>query len=188
MAGDDSNSPRRRSKALYRLRQSPAALSSVSMAYLRAISQRSYKRKSSLGITSSHSTNRSWPYLLAYKPTKPRGANNPVKSHSGQGDCAPINPPSKGNAAISRQTPLLNTKRLLFHRLVCWRTASESDRHKRNPLIKPRLTIFQVASPPTVGIKSLANVCERPDEKKQECQRGHNFILHSTLNGHIRSI
>src|SRR6266508_4260984 len=100
------------------------------------------KRRSSLGITRSFSTKRSSPNLLAYKPRRPRGENSPVKSQPYQDVSYPIKPDKNGSAAISRQTPLLNTKRLLFHRLVCCRTVSESRRHRKNPCIKPSSRCF----------------------------------------------
>ena len=130
--------------------------------------ERRYNRRSRLGITSSHSTKRSLPYLLVYRPTRPRGANSHVISHRCHDVSYPNNPPNNGNVATSRQTPLLNTKRLLFHRLVCRRTASESHRHKRNPWIKPSSRCFNLLRLPTDRIASLRNVCKRAGLNEQD--------------------
>ena len=102
-------------------------------------------RRSGLGTTRRDSTKRSSPNLLAYKPIKPRGTNRLAKSQL----CQDVQYPTrKGVAAISRQTPLLNTRRLLFQRLDFSRTACESHKHNKNPRSKPSSLCFTLESPP----------------------------------------
>src|SRR5438874_7277823 len=88
--------------------------------------------------------------------------------------------------AISRQTPLLNTKRLLFHRLVCRRTASESHRHKRNPWIKPSSRCFTCFASHRQNCVIAECLCE-PDERKKESNHGLTSVCTPILDAHVKS-
>src|SRR5438128_10580693 len=59
--------------------------------------------RSNFGTTSSHSTKRSLPNLLAYSPSSPNGKKINVRSQTSHDDSCPIQPATYGRSAISKQ-------------------------------------------------------------------------------------